>query len=103
MIGIYDNDNVPISDMNLSTAELSDNPFSILVDCRTSYQLAAKNVSGVTISARFAGTGSFQNISISPLDLSPFNGQRRLIDMKIATPDVLEITDGEFLLRVEPF
>lgn len=102
MIGIYNNDDVPLDILNLGLSELSDNPFQIRVDCLSGYHLATYDVTnGLVVTARFLGIGSFQNLSVNPLDLSFYAGTRQTLEAKINTPDVSAVIDGDFRFSLE--
>jgi hypothetical protein len=101
-LAIYDTNDVPQSAFNLGLAEQADNPMQIRVDCQAGFQLKAENVAaGVTVSGRFLGDPTYQNIATSPLILTPYAGQRKTVEIKIATPDISVVTEGEFRFSLQ--
>lgn len=103
MVGIYDNADGPLGAMNLSLAENATTTFQLRVDCKAGYVLSASGQgAGVVIKARFAGVGSFQDITATPLDLSAFDAERKTLDIEINTPDITVLTSGQFTVSVRP-
>lgn len=62
------------------------------VDCKTGYKLYCDVTANVTIEGRFTGDVSWTNLESSYLDLSPFNGIRKAIEIRSTTANVGRVT-----------
>ena len=76
------------------------NIFPVKIECRLNYFLRATAVSDLTVEARVQGTIDWTGIEISPLDLSPYNGNIKTVEIRLTAAGVMQITDRAFTLSV---
>jgi phage terminase large subunit-like protein len=88
---ITDTSGQPLLYVNLSLTELTDSPVVVvLVPCAAGKWLAASPVvAAAYVEARRTSSGDlFQDLSVAPIDLTPWDGQTISFDFKVHANDV---------------
>ncbi len=100
---IYDHDDRPLLSTTLSIGPDDDLQFKIYIDCRADQFLRATTVADITVLARPQDVGgAFTNIETTPLDLTPYAGTKKEIDIKIESDSFTEYARRSFFLSVGP-
>lgn len=101
MIQFLDTNSVPLSSLSMAFESGTDTQFSIKVDCRAGYYLSASDVPAeLTVFARFQGDTVWTNIGSSPLNLTPYDAQRKTIEVKFTAGSVSAVARRQLKLSV---
>lgn len=101
---ILDTNGIPISALPVSLVENSDSlPVTIRVECVAGRYLASAGHASAQVLARRSGTGdAYADLSVSPLDLTPYDGEIIDFDLKLHAGAVASMLLAAIRLRVTP-
>lgn len=97
-MNILDAGNQPLTYMAMQQAESTDSQVIVIrAPCLAGQFLTADDVTEARVLVRESGVGSYQDISTTPIDLSPYDGLTQDFELKVHTTSV----DGIVPVAVE--
>lgn len=97
---IFNEEGVPLLNIQSSAKSDSVRELSIYVDCFNGYYLSSASLSGVLVEAKHKDSVSYSDISVSPIDLSSWNSTRQKFNIKISIGTFSVRTFKEVNLKV---
>jgi len=87
MTGILDLDGNPLSNFSFSIVFSGNVLFAVQVDCRPGVSLRSVNSDNVFYFGKFDPMDSWTDLEADGLDLTPFDGIRKIIYLKVETDE----------------
>lgn len=98
---IVDVNNNFVSNLEMRIAPGDTKEFSLPVVCQAGFTLKAESVSLVTIEAKAAPGDAYFDLTITPVDLSPFAGQTKTFYFRVSVDEIAPEQIENIFLIVE--